>query len=90
MINSAGEVKKSAECSVHHPDAHALSSLAKRLYVSGYVPLGTEIGLSLGDIVLDGDPAPPSQKKGTALTQFWPMSIVAKRLDGSTWHLVRR
>ena len=24
-----------------------------------YVPLGTELGLSLGDIVLDGEPAPP-------------------------------
>jgi len=23
------------------------------------IPLGTEVGLSLGDIVLDGDPAPP-------------------------------
>jgi len=22
------------------------------------IPLGTEVGLSLGDIVLDGDPAP--------------------------------
>jgi len=23
------------------------------------MPLGTEVGLDLGDIVLDGDPAPP-------------------------------
>ena len=28
------------------------------------MPFGTEVGLSLGDIVLDGDPAPP--KRGTA------------------------
>ena len=26
------------------------------------MPLGTEVGLSLGDIVLDGDPAPPPQR----------------------------
>jgi len=26
------------------------------------IPLGTEVGLSLGDIVLDGDPAPPPLK----------------------------
>jgi len=24
------------------------------------MPLGTEVGLGLGDIVLDGDPAPPN------------------------------
>jgi len=27
------------------------------------IPLGTEVGLSPGDIVLDGDPAPPPPKK---------------------------
>ena len=30
------------------------------------MPLGTEVNLGLGDIVLDGDPAPPSQKGGRA------------------------
>jgi len=34
------------------------------------MPLGTEVGLSPGDIVLDGDPASP-QRKGTAPTQFF-------------------
>jgi len=52
------------------------------------MPLGTELGLSPGDIVLDGDPAPP-QKKGTA-PNFRPMSIVAKRLYVLGYHLVRR
>ena len=33
------------------------------------IPLGTEVDLSLGDIVLDGDPAPPPLK-GHTLTQF--------------------
>jgi len=55
------------------------------------IPLGTEVRLSLGDIVLDGDPAPPPQKnKGHSPSNFWPMSIVAKRLDGSRCHLVQR
>ena len=26
------------------------------------MPLGTEVGLGPGDIVLDGDPAPPARK----------------------------
>jgi len=32
----------------------------------------------------------PPQKGGTAPPNFRPMSIVAKRLDGSRCHLVRR
>jgi len=44
------------------------------------MPLGTEVGFGLCDIVFDVDPATP-RKKG-APTQFWSMSIVAKRLDG--------
>jgi len=46
------------------------------------MPLGTEVGLSPGDIVLDGDKAPFPQIKGEAAQQpssFPPMSIVAKR-----------
>ena len=34
------------------------------------MPLGTEIGLGLGHIVLDGDPAPLSQKGARAPSQF--------------------
>ena len=53
------------------------------------MPLGREVDLGPGDIVLDGDPAPPT---GTAPLphNFWPMSVVAKRLDISRCHLVRR
>ena len=47
------------------------------------IPLGTKVGLSLGDTVLDGDPAPLPPKRAEPLPNFWPMSIVAKRLDGS-------
>ena len=42
--------------------------------------LVTEVGLSPGDFVFDGAQLP--QKKAQLPTQFWPMSIVAKRLDG--------
>jgi len=38
------------------PNFWPMSIVAKRLYIR--IPLGLEVGLSLGDIVLDGDPAP--------------------------------
>jgi len=50
--------------------------------------LGTEVGLCPGHIVLDADPPPPLPKG--AQPQFWPMSIVAKWLDGSRCYLVWR
>ena len=53
------------------------------------MPLGTEVGLSPGDFVFDGDPATPRKKAHQPQPNFWPMSIVAKRLDGSryaTWY----
>jgi len=51
--------------------------------------LGMEVGLDPGHIMLGGDPAPPPRKRGTH-PNFRSMSIVAKRLDGSRCHLVRR
>ena len=51
--------------------------------------LGIEVGLSPGHIVLDGDPAPHLQN-GAEPPNFRPISIVAKRLDASRCHLVRR
>jgi len=42
------------------------------------MPLGMEVGLGPVDFVFDGDSYP--QKKGTP--NFWPMSIVAKQMDG--------
>jgi len=45
------------------------------------MPLAMEEGLSQGDVVLGGDPAPTPQKGGRdPLPNFRPMSIVAKRL----------
>jgi len=45
------------------------------------IALGMEVGLGPGDFVLDGDTAHLAKKGGRA-PSFWPMSIVAKRLDG--------
>ena len=42
------------------------------------MPLGMEVGLGPGHIVLDGDPAVPPPK-GVQPPNFWPMSVVAKR-----------
>jgi len=48
------------------------------------MPLGMEVGLGSGDFVLelDGDPARSPPEKGHSLPNFWPMTIVVKRLDG--------
>jgi len=45
-----------------------------------------EVGLGPSDFVLDGDPT----NKGVETRNFRPMSIVAKQLDGSRWHLAWR
>jgi len=50
------------------------------------MPLGREVGLETGDIVLDGEPA---SQKGAGALLFGPC-IVDKRLHGSRCHLVRR
>jgi len=43
------------------------------------MPLGTKVGVGSGDIVLDGDPAPPKREEAQPPPTFWPLSIVAKR-----------
>jgi len=43
-----------------------MSIVAKRLDESGYLPLGTVLGLCPGDIMLDGDPALRFPKSGTS------------------------
>ena len=52
------------------------------------MPLGTMVGLSPGDSVLDGDPAHLPTKGMESLPNFRSVSIVAKRLDASRCHLV--
>jgi len=44
------------------------------------LPLGTEAGLGPGDIVLDGNPAPPTERGTAAPPHYSAMSTVAKRL----------
>jgi len=41
------------------------------------MPLGTEVGLGLCDIVFDVDPATPRKKGTPTQPNFWPMSTVA-------------
>jgi len=53
------------------------------------MPLGMEVGLDPGDCFRCRPSSPPTEK-GHSSTRFWPMSFVAKRLDGSiqdaTWY----
>jgi len=58
----------------------------------GYIKmkLGMEVGLGSSHIALYGNLAAPPPKKRGHSPQFWPMSVVAKVLDGSICHLVRR
>jgi len=46
--------------------------------------LGTEVDLGPSDIVLDGDPAPPTERGTAASPTFRPMSIVARVYCGQT------
>jgi len=64
------------------PPKEAQPTLLARVYcgqTAGWIkmPLGMEVGLGPGHIVLDGDPAPLT--KGTQPANFQPMSIVAKQ-----------
>jgi len=54
--------------------------------------LGMQVGLGPGHIVLDGDPAstPPKGHSGQPPPNLQPISVVAKWLDGSRCHLVRK
>jgi len=46
---------------------------------AGCIPLATDIGLGPGDIVLDGDPAPPPRKGRSSAPLFGP-SLLWSRL----------
>jgi len=63
------------------PNFRPMSIVAMQTAAWIKMPLGTEVCLGLRDIVFDVDPATPD-KGHTHPTQFWPMSIVAKWLDG--------
>jgi len=46
------------------------------------MPLGTEVGLGLRDIVFDVDPATRDKRGTPTPPNLWPICIVAKRLHG--------
>jgi len=53
------------------------------------MPLGTEVGLGQGHIVLDEDPTQKGAQQPPSL--FGPVStVMVKRLDASAYYLVRR
>jgi len=54
------------------------------------MPFAMEVGLGPGDFVLDGDLALRRKRHNPHPPNFWPMSVMAKRLDGSRCRLVRR
>jgi len=54
------------------------------------LPLGMEVGLSPGDFVFDVSQLSPEKRAHLPPPNFWLMSIVAKRMDGSRCHFVRR
>jgi len=58
---------------------------------AGWIKMGLdmEVGLGPGHIVLDGNPAPLPKKGAEPPPNFRPISIVAKRLYVSVYHLVR-
>jgi len=69
-----------------HPQFSAIINCGQ---TAGWIKmlLGTEVGLGPGGIVLDGEPTP--QKK-EAHPNFPPMSVVARWLYASGYHLVQR
>ena len=86
QVNPAGDPAPPKK--VHSP----LPQFSAHVYcgqMAGFIriPLGTEVGLSPGDIVLDGDPAPPAKNDSPPI--FGPC-LVAKRLYVSGYDFVRR
>ena len=75
----------------HSPQfsAHLLRSNGCSLHGSR-LSLGMEIGLVQATLCQMGTQDPFPKRGRSPLPNFWPISIVAKRLDGSRCHLVGR
>jgi len=67
-----------------------MSIVAKRLDASGYHALGTEVGLGAGQIVLDGDPAPPRKGAQQPTRHFWSHFALARPPISATAELLLR
>ena len=52
------------------------------------MPLGTEVDLGPGHIVIDGDPVPPTAKGAQQPPSFWPMFIMATVAISATTELL--
>jgi len=76
----------------YHPEPQFLAHICCGQMASGIkMPLGVEVGRGPGHFVLDGDPAPlPKGGRAPFPSNFRPMFIVAKGMDGSRWHLAWR
>jgi len=63
-------------------------SMKRYFFYDGWIKMahGMDVGLGSGHIVLDRDPAPPPKKGQSPPPNFRPISIVAKRLNGSRCH----
>jgi len=80
----------------HSPKKGHSSPIFDPCLLAGWMkmPVDMEVGLDPSDIVLDGDPAPPPEKRGLSPPggaeppNFRPISILTKRLHGSRYHLV--
>jgi len=72
----AANVRRGAQQPFSHFTAHVYCG-----QTAGWIriPLDTDVGLGLGDIVLDGDPDPPTERGIAAPTFRSIMSTVAKR-----------
>jgi len=86
-----GRLWSRAHCARWEPSSPPQRRGQSRLYcgqTAGCIKmlLGMKLGLSPGEFVLDGDPA-PYPKRGGDPPNFRPTSIVAKRLHGSRCHL---
>ena len=58
----------------HHFSAHVYCG-----QTAGWIriPLGTKVGLGPGDIALDGDAAPPTERGTTTALSKWPLPMEA-------------
>ena len=82
-------------CSPPQKGGGALPKFSTHVYcgqTAGWIKmvLGTEVELSPGNFVLDGDLAALAKRGRSPLPNFRPISIVAQLLDASRCHLVWR
>jgi len=68
-----------------HTKCHILTEIIVCIVLQLKMPLGKEVGLGSGHIVLDANTAPPKGHSSPA-PSVRPMSVLPRRLDGSRYH----